>query len=271
MTRVRLCVRRAHEIAARRCAPGDRVAHRTGLAQRLRLRHSGEDEDRHDGIVFPIVFSEPADLEAKSRADLIFDIVRERICLGQYPPGHVLYEGALGQEFSVSRTPIRQVLQRLELEHMAVVRTGVGTVVTIADAAAARTSLRIRSRIFDMVAELGLARAGTETDDRVATLLGRCDRLEEHADVDALWRVMRDYQALSNAMIGDDLIAQLDQQLFFRIAPIIVSRAAQEPAEAAAAMRDTVRQACAVAKGGDATVFFKVRSANEARYATLLV
>lgn len=41
----------------------------------------------------------------------------------------VLHEGNLAQEFGVSRTPIRQVLQKLAYERLVETRSGVGTIV----------------------------------------------------------------------------------------------------------------------------------------------
>lgn len=42
----------------------------------------------------------------------------------------VLHEGNLAQEFGVSRTPIRQVLQKLAYERLVETRSGVGTIVS---------------------------------------------------------------------------------------------------------------------------------------------
>ena len=69
----------------------------------------------------------------KNGVDDIVVEVRSRICTLVYPPGEVLSESALAEEFGVSRTPIRQVLQRLEYEGLAEAHHGVGTLVTEID------------------------------------------------------------------------------------------------------------------------------------------
>lgn len=56
--------------------------------------------------------------------------LRFRICREDPETSIMLHEGKLAQEFGVSRTPIRQVLQRLAFEHLLETRSGIGTVVS---------------------------------------------------------------------------------------------------------------------------------------------
>lgn len=69
----------------------------------------------------------------RKSADEIADVIRQRIC--QCPSGEdqILHEGLLAVEFGVSRTPIRQVLQKLAYEHLVETRSGVGTIVARLD------------------------------------------------------------------------------------------------------------------------------------------
>ncbi len=53
-----------------------------------------------------------------------------RLCSLRYLPAETLSETALAEEFGVSRTPIRQVLQQLALFGLVETRNGIGTVVT---------------------------------------------------------------------------------------------------------------------------------------------
>jgi DNA-binding GntR family transcriptional regulator len=56
--------------------------------------------------------------------------LRDRICLFEYPPGGRLSEEELAEEFSISRTPVRRVLGRVEVEGLIEARHGVGHIVT---------------------------------------------------------------------------------------------------------------------------------------------
>lgn len=66
----------------------------------------------------------------RERVDSIHSILRERICLLTYPPGSLLREVKLAEEFHCSRTPIREAIKRLEFEGLAFSKNGVGTLVT---------------------------------------------------------------------------------------------------------------------------------------------
>lgn len=60
--------------------------------------------------------------------------LRQRICMMQSVSEEmILHEGALASEFGVSRTPIRQVLQKLAHERLVETRSGVGTIVSPLD------------------------------------------------------------------------------------------------------------------------------------------
>ncbi len=76
------------------------------------------------------------DIENKSesaagrRFRQIYEEIRSRISLLDYPPGTRLSEEALAIEFGVSRTPLRRVLFRLQSEGLLESVQGVGTIVT---------------------------------------------------------------------------------------------------------------------------------------------
>lgn len=82
----------------------------------------------------------------------ILDLLRVRISL--VPPGEeaILKETELSKEFGMSRTPIRQVLQSLEREHMLAIRSGYGSCVLAYDP-------EERSQSFQLLRDLSWATA----------------------------------------------------------------------------------------------------------------
>lgn len=68
--------------------------------------------------------------DAEQRFQWIYQTLRERIVLLDYEPGARLAEEQLAEEFKVSRTPIRRVLNRLEVEGLLEIRHGAGSFVT---------------------------------------------------------------------------------------------------------------------------------------------
>ncbi|WP_224814977.1 GntR family transcriptional regulator [Hasllibacter sp. MH4015] len=67
---------------------------------------------------------------SRHNADTIATALRKRVCMEPPTSSPVLHEQALAAEFGVSRTPVRQALQRLAYERLVEVRSGVGTVIS---------------------------------------------------------------------------------------------------------------------------------------------
>lgn len=55
-------------------------------------------------------------LKIKSYKEAAYDEIKERIISGAYKPGEVLNERELSKDFGISRTPIREALQKLSFE-----------------------------------------------------------------------------------------------------------------------------------------------------------
>lgn len=58
------------------------------------------------------------DDRAKSRADFVFDTLEDDILSGKYQQGELLTELKLCERLNVSRTPVREALNRLKQEHL---------------------------------------------------------------------------------------------------------------------------------------------------------
>lgn len=55
-------------------------------------------------------------LNIKSFSNAAYDEIKERILNGYYEPGTSINERALAEDFGISRTPVREALQRLAIE-----------------------------------------------------------------------------------------------------------------------------------------------------------
>jgi DNA-binding GntR family transcriptional regulator len=61
-------------------------------------------------------------LLSATKAEAVYQDLRTRILDGSLQPGSNLDQKALAEEYSISTTPIREALRRLESEHLAVVK-----------------------------------------------------------------------------------------------------------------------------------------------------
>ncbi|MBW2539794.1 MAG: GntR family transcriptional regulator [Deltaproteobacteria bacterium] len=60
----------------------------------------------------------------------VYSIIRDRILYLEYEPGKILNEKILAQEFGISRTPVRDVLNRLEWDQLVRIIPRTGSMVT---------------------------------------------------------------------------------------------------------------------------------------------
>lgn len=88
---------------------------------------------------------------------------------------HVLYENSLAEEFGVSRTPVRQVLQRLAYEHQVETRTGIGTVVPPLDPDGAAQDFQMLAGMLDLAGQT----ADPSFDATARDLLAQLETLVE--------------------------------------------------------------------------------------------
>lgn len=90
----------------------------------------------------------------------------------------MLSENALASEFGVSRTPIRQVLQRLEFDGLVTIRQGSGTLVTPLDLAYLQQVYELRLRLISLTVGLSSGPAAPEALAPLRQLLSATRQLD---------------------------------------------------------------------------------------------
>ena len=210
-------------------------------------------------------------MREKTRVDTIYQTLRDRICLGQYQPGDVFHENELGQEFQVSRTPIRQVLQRLAFERLAVVRTGVGTIVEDYGDADAKNYLEIHARILETVAELKLFRPTPDNQEAVANLQVRASMLSSSADAERIWSLLKTIQELTDQLLADDTLRHMNEMLFYRAVRALIAGVRHSPELAASIIRENIVKLTAALERSDYAAFFMALSDLVRAYKALAV
>lgn len=96
-----------------------------------------------------------------SLSDQIHERLEHDILAGKYPIGEVLTENKLSEQFGVSRTPIREVLRRLEQEHIVSISAKGATVLGIQSEDIAEI-YEIRTRLEGLAARWAARRMSEE-------------------------------------------------------------------------------------------------------------
>jgi DNA-binding GntR family transcriptional regulator len=86
----------------------------------------------------------------------IFQTLRDRIVHGDYPPGMGLSEKDLCREFSVSRTPLREALAKLESMKLVTILPRFGTNVSPIDINEIRCAFEIKIKLESLAVELAV-------------------------------------------------------------------------------------------------------------------
>ncbi len=154
------------------------------------------------------------------RFDLIHTILRDRICLLDYPPGTVLGETALATEFGVSRTPIRRVLHKLEFMGLVQIRNGIGTIVTDIDLKTFKETYALRMRLAELMGDLSPVDIQADHLARIDGLQDRVRRLRTKTDHEEFARITNDLQKLLSDLTGNGPLRETIELLYFRVARI---------------------------------------------------
>lgn len=150
----------------------------------------------------------------------VYEQVRERICLLTYRPGTILRETELAAQFGVSRTPVRQALQKLESEGFVEAKNGVGTIVTGFDFGAMRDIYDLRLKLAELIGEL---RPNPCTDSHIETmeaLLDRARALSERRDTEEFWRINHERQGVIGSLIGNSALRQMYDLYYYQTARV---------------------------------------------------
>jgi len=152
---------------------------------------------------------------ARERFEQLYRTIRDRICLFDYPPGGRLSEEELAEEFSVSRTPVRRVLARLEADGLIEARHGVGNFVTSVQVDELTQLYQLRMELAVLMGRLSPIPRSPMDIERIRGLIARCDALSREPEYKAFSRLNMDFFSEISAMTGNMPLREIDERLYF--------------------------------------------------------
>ncbi|SFA85102.1 transcriptional regulator, GntR family [Poseidonocella pacifica] len=178
-----------------------------------------------------------------------YSLILDAIDIGVYRPGDRLVESELAERFGVSRTPIREALQRLETQSL-LTRDGRSLIVASLDHNQLAELYVVRSELEGLAARLA-AKHATEEEIRVLQDMLESDRELVH-DPAMLARTNRRFHKMVHlASHNRYLVQQLD--LVYRTMALMATSSLAREGRGATALAEHGEIVAAIAKGdGDA-------------------
>lgn len=154
----------------------------------------------------------------KVDAATIQRILLNRICLLEYRPGDQLKEAALAEEFGVSRTPIRDALNRISHLGLIESRNGVGTVVVGLSQEQLRHVYEVRLELSCLIGKLSPIAPNAEHCATLRVLLDRAIRLAENIAPDEFVKINHELNETVASMIGNSSLRSMWLQVYVQAA-----------------------------------------------------
>ncbi|MBV5330097.1 MAG: GntR family transcriptional regulator [Chlorobium sp.] len=144
----------------------------------------------------------------------IYQTIKDRILNMEYHPGDILNEKILAKEFDVSRTPLREVLNKLEWERLVRVLPRTGTMVTEIEFQQIMNTFQVRLGIEEMIGKLASEHATTDHHQRLEQLQEQCNKLFDYVDKVALMAVDRELRAILNDATNNPVLKNISESLY---------------------------------------------------------
>lgn len=152
--------------------------------------------------------------------ETIYQIIRERIMYLEYKPGQILNEKVLAEEFKVSRSPIKDVLSRLEWEQLVRVIPRTGSMVSEIEFSRVMNVYQVRFEIESFEATLAEGQFFSRHGTKLKELHEKCKSLLEKEDPKSLAEIDATLRRLIHDAAGNQVLADVSERLYsqtFRI------------------------------------------------------
>lgn len=156
----------------------------------------------------------------QARIERIYQALRRQICLLDFPPGTVLREQDLAEQFDVSRTPIRHVLNRLAMDGLVESRQGVGTTVTTIEFKDLLDIYYVRATLAEAIGDSEPVPPGPEVFDALDELSANCEALGNKVDLRTFGEINIGLHSQILTIIRNRPLREVSDRLFYQTARI---------------------------------------------------
>ncbi|MCP5074577.1 MAG: GntR family transcriptional regulator [Rhodobacteraceae bacterium] len=154
-----------------------------------------------------------------SSADGLREQLEQEIVAGILKPGNRLDEVALAERFSVSRTPVREALQRLAMSGLVEHRPQRGTFVRKISIAEMIEMFEVMAELEGMCGRLSARRISPQQAVQLRETLNNCETAARTEDVDAYYHANAEFHSIIYEASHNSFLAEQARLLHTQLAP----------------------------------------------------
>jgi DNA-binding GntR family transcriptional regulator len=144
----------------------------------------------------------------------VYQTVRDRILYLEYSPGQILNEKVLAEEFDISRSPVKDVFNRLEWEQLVRVIPRTGSMVTEIEFSRIMNVFQVRFEIEAFEAGLAEAQFSSRHLTQMKDLDDTCKKLLDNEDPRALAQMDASLRQIIHDAAGNPVLADVSDRLY---------------------------------------------------------
>lgn len=148
--------------------------------------------------------------------DQVYQTVLDRILFLEYKPGEILNEKILADEFNISRSPVKEILNRLALEEFIRIIPRTGSMVTEIEFSRIMNIYQVRFELEAFEARLAAERFETEHCQQLENMYQACHHLLKNKDTRALTQIDISLRNVIHAAAGNPVLAGVSDKLYFQ-------------------------------------------------------
>lgn len=152
-------------------------------------------------------------LAGESKTNLAYRLLEEKIVTMQLKPGALLSETELAAQLGLGRTPVREALQRLEIEYLVEIMPRRGVRVTDIDIQRQLRLLEVRRQLEQLNTALAARRVRREQRVSFALLADQMTAAALAGDYLGFLRLDREFNVLQVTAAGNDFLENMLRQL----------------------------------------------------------
>jgi DNA-binding GntR family transcriptional regulator len=176
----------------------------------------------------------------------------ERICMLRYKAGDLLKEADLAREFGVSRTPVREALNRISHLGLIESRNGVGTVVVSLSRVQIEQVYELRLELACLIGKLSPVPPDAGHLAKLTALFHRAELMRAKLDADDYIRLNHELNLLIATLIGNQILRATWMHTYYQAASTWHRVAETLGTDVIEALIEELRDLIAAVRQGDA-------------------